>query len=232
MLAGKYEFLVNMDADFSHPPATIPILVSLMDRCDVAIGSRYVAGGEIVGWPAVRHVMSRGVNLLSRTLLGLSPRDTSGSFRCYRISLLRRIDFDRIIAKGYAFEEEILFRCRQVSAVLRIADPLRRPPGRSVENQRRRSRDGAAGYHAARLPESARRIHRRASRRTASLSLVAQGVAGFKSVSVRSRFHFRWNVRASSHGTTKDMFSSPRIAASSRRRFAEQLTRSRCGVES
>ena len=104
-LAEGYDLLVNMDADFSHAPEAIPVLVDLAQRSDVAIGSRYVAGGEIVGWPLIRHVMSRGVNLVSRTLLGLSPRDTSGSFRCYRVSLLRKIDFDRIIAKGYAFED-------------------------------------------------------------------------------------------------------------------------------
>jgi len=137
-LAGEYEFVVNMDADFSHPPATIPHLVALMNRADVAIGSRYVAGGEIVGWPIVRHVMSRGVNLLSRTLLGLSPRDTSGSFRCYRVSLLKQIDFDRIIARGYAFEEEILFRCRQVGARF-VEFPIRfedRRAGQSKINAR------------------------------------------------------------------------------------------------
>lgn len=123
-LVEGYDLLVNMDADFSHRPEAIPTLVSLMDRCDVAIGSRYVAGGEIVGWPAVRHVMSRGVNLLSRNLLGLTARDTSGSFRCFRTSLLRKIDFDRIVAKGYAFEEEILFRCRQAGATF-VETPIR-----------------------------------------------------------------------------------------------------------
>ncbi|MDQ3331877.1 MAG: polyprenol monophosphomannose synthase [Planctomycetota bacterium] len=123
-LAESYELLVNMDADFSHPPAQIPVLIGLMDSADVAIGSRYVPGGEIIGWKPIRHVMSRGVNLLSRTCLGLTPRDTSGSFRCYRVELLRRIDFDRIIAKGYAFEEEILFRCRRVGARF-VETPIR-----------------------------------------------------------------------------------------------------------
>ena len=129
-----YDLLVNMDADFSHPPAQIPVLVSLMDRADVAIGSRYVAGGEIIGWRPLRHVMSRGVNLLSRTCLGLTPRDTSGSFRCYRVELLRKIDFDRIIAKGYAFEEEILFRCRQVGARF-VESPIRFEDRRAGESK-------------------------------------------------------------------------------------------------
>lgn len=114
--AGGYDLVLNMDADFSHPPSAIPRLLACMDAADVAIGSRYVPGGEIRGWPLSRHVMSRGVNLLTRTMLGLSPRDTSGAFRCYRTEVLRRIDFDRIVAKGYAFEEEILYRCRKAGA--------------------------------------------------------------------------------------------------------------------
>ncbi len=64
------------------------------------------------------------MNFLSRTCLGLTPRDTSGSFRCYRVELLRKIDFDHIIAKGYAFEEEILFRCRKVGARF-VETPIR-----------------------------------------------------------------------------------------------------------
>lgn len=111
-----YHLVLNMDADLSHPPSAIPRLLACMDAADVAIGSRYVPGGEIHGWGLGRHVMSRGANFLSRSLLGLTPRDTSGAFRCYSAELLRRIDFDRIVAKGYAFEEEILFRCRQAGA--------------------------------------------------------------------------------------------------------------------
>lgn len=133
-LAEGYDFLVNMDADFSHPPDRIPVLVGLMDQADVAIGSRYTAGGEIVGWRVLRHVMSRGVNFLSRQLLGLTARDTSGSFRCYRVDLLRQIDFDRIVAKGYAFEEEILFRCHQVGARL-VESPIRFEDRRSGQSK-------------------------------------------------------------------------------------------------
>lgn len=115
-LGEGYDLVLNMDADFSHPPSAIPRLLDGMDAADVAIGSRYVPGGEIHGWGLSRHVMSRGANFLSRTLLGLTPRDTSGAFRCYRAEILRRIDFARIVAKGYSFQEEILFRCRQAGA--------------------------------------------------------------------------------------------------------------------
>ena len=117
-IAGGYDLLLNMDADFSHPPAAIPDLLALADRADVAIGSRYVPGGAIEGWPVLRHVMSRGVNALTRGLLGLTTRDCSGAFRCYRVDLLRRIDLGRMTAKGYAFQEEILFRCRRAGGRL------------------------------------------------------------------------------------------------------------------
>jgi dolichol-phosphate mannosyltransferase len=109
-----YDFVINMDADFSHDPRHLPALLACMDRADVAIGSRYVPGGGIEGWGPVRHFMSRGINWYARLLLGLSTRDNSGAYRCYRCAKLAQIDFDRVRARGYAFQEEILYRCRRV----------------------------------------------------------------------------------------------------------------------
>ncbi len=109
-----YEYVVNMDADFSHPPRFIPDLVAAMHSADVVIGSRYVAGGQIVGWPWTRKVMSRLINAYARLMLGLSTRDNSGSYRCYRASKLKLIPWVQCRAKGYAFLEEILFRCQRV----------------------------------------------------------------------------------------------------------------------
>lgn len=109
-----YEFLLNMDADWSHPPALLPQLWAAMNEADVAVGSRYVAGGGIEGWSWVRHFMSRGVNFYSHLLLGLKPKDCSGAFRCYRSAKLREIDFTRFRSRGYAFQEELLYRCIQV----------------------------------------------------------------------------------------------------------------------
>lgn len=109
-----YELLLNMDADFSHPPRYIPDLVAAMDRADVAIASRYVPGGKIVNWGLKRHVMSRTINFYARVILGLSTRDNSGSFRCYRASKLAEIQPSRLRAKGYAIQEELLYRCRKV----------------------------------------------------------------------------------------------------------------------
>jgi dolichol-phosphate mannosyltransferase len=110
---GGYALLVNLDADFSHPPRYIPALVGLMSEADVAIGSRYVTGGGIIGWRLRRHLMSRAINWYARVLLRLTTRDNSGSFRCYRVARLREIDFDRFVARGYAIQEEILYRLRR-----------------------------------------------------------------------------------------------------------------------
>jgi dolichol-phosphate mannosyltransferase len=111
-IADGYDFVINMDADFSHDPSHLPALLACMERADVAIGSRYVPGGGIEGWGALRHFMSQGINWYARLLLGLSTRDNSGAYRCYRCSKLRQIDLDRVRARGYAFQEEILFHCR------------------------------------------------------------------------------------------------------------------------
>lgn len=109
-----FMFLINLDADFSHHPRHIPALLRCMDKADVAIGSRYVPGGGVVGWGLKRHFMSRGINLYARLLLGLKTRDNSGSYRCYRVAKLAELDLTKIRARGYAFQEEILYRCRRI----------------------------------------------------------------------------------------------------------------------
>jgi len=115
-----YKFVLNMDADFSHHPRHLPALIAGMEAggepLDVMIGSRYVPGGRIDGWPLKRHLMSRGVNLYARWLLWLKPRDCSGSYRCYRVGTLRRLDFSRIRSRGYSFQEEILWLLRRHGA--------------------------------------------------------------------------------------------------------------------
>jgi dolichol-phosphate mannosyltransferase len=116
-----YEWMLNMDADFSHHPRHLPAMLAAMQRSgpdavDVIIGSRYVAGGGIEGWPWRRHWMSRSVNGYARWLLGLSPRDCSGAFRGYRTALLQRLDFAAIRSRGYSFQEEILWLLKRQGA--------------------------------------------------------------------------------------------------------------------
>ena len=83
---------------------------------DVMIGSRYIPGGGVEGWPLKRQLMSRAVNLYARWLLGLRPKDCSGAFRCYRTEMLARLDFDAIRSRGYSFQEEILWRLKRLGA--------------------------------------------------------------------------------------------------------------------
>lgn len=113
-ISHEFDLLVNLDADFSHNPKYVPKLLEAVPECDVVIASRYVEGGGVVGWPPVRKLMSRTINLWARCLMGLKTADNSGSFRCYRVSKLKEVDWDLTIAKGYAFMEEILYRCRRV----------------------------------------------------------------------------------------------------------------------
>jgi dolichol-phosphate mannosyltransferase len=110
-----YDHYINMDADFSHPPRFIPALRAGMADRDVMIGSRYVPGGGVEGeFGLKRKFMSGGINWWARTFLGLKTRDNSGSYRCYRVSRLARIDPRRVRSRGYSFMEEILFWCKQV----------------------------------------------------------------------------------------------------------------------
>ena len=109
-----YDFVLNMDADFSHHPRHLRAVWGCMELADVGIGSRYVPGGSITGWSATRHFMSQGINWYSHVLLGAKARDCSGAFRCYRISKIREIDFTKIRSRGYAFQEEFLYRCARV----------------------------------------------------------------------------------------------------------------------
>jgi len=111
-----YELLVNMDADFSHPASVIPLLIEASQTADVVIASRYVPGGGVVGWPVRRKIMSWGINTYVRLLLGLETRDNSGSFRCYRVELLKKADLSKFRSRGYAVFEELLFRLKQAGA--------------------------------------------------------------------------------------------------------------------
>jgi dolichol-phosphate mannosyltransferase len=116
-----YRYVLNMDADFSHQPKYLPALLAGMDPpdeppVDVMIGSRYVRGGGVEGWPLKRQLMSRAVNLYARALLGLRTKDCSGAFRCYRTALLEKLDFGAIRSRGYSFQEEILWRLKRLGA--------------------------------------------------------------------------------------------------------------------
>jgi dolichol-phosphate mannosyltransferase len=108
---GNYDYMLNLDADFSHPPRFIADILAGMADHDVMIGSRYVAGGGTENWPWQRRFISRSINVFVRLVLRIPARDASGAFRCYRVSKLRTARLDRVRSRGYSFQQEVLFRC-------------------------------------------------------------------------------------------------------------------------
>jgi dolichol-phosphate mannosyltransferase len=118
-LADGFEVMVEMDADLSHDPRSLPSLIAAVEHgADLAIGSRYVAGGGTPGWPARRRVLSRAGGWYARTLLRLPVRDVTSGYRAYRAQLLRDIDLDTITTNGYGFQIEMTHRARQAGAVI------------------------------------------------------------------------------------------------------------------
>ena len=114
-----FETVVNLDADWSHPPERIPDLLDSLrkHRADIAIGSRYASGGGVEGWPWTRRWMSRMVNWHARFVLGIPAHDCSGAFRGFRVAFLKTLDWSQVRSNGYAFEEELLWRLKVEGAV-------------------------------------------------------------------------------------------------------------------
>ncbi len=106
-----YEYVFEMDADFSHSPDDLPRLYSAChdDGYDLAIGSRYVSGVNVVNWPMGRVLMSYYASKYVRIVTGIPVKDTTAGFKCYKRRVLETIDFDRIRFKGYAFQIEMKF---------------------------------------------------------------------------------------------------------------------------
>jgi dolichol-phosphate mannosyltransferase len=111
-----YDLLLNLDADFSHPPRYLRWIVAGMRDHDVMIGSRYIAGGGTANWPLSRRLISRSLNLFVRMALRMGVRDASGAYRCYRVGLLRRAHLDAVRSRGYSFQQEVLYRCHRAGA--------------------------------------------------------------------------------------------------------------------
>lgn len=109
-LNAGYEFIIEMDADFSHPPKKLlELRRACLDGADVAIGSRYVSGVNVVNWPMGRVIMSYYASAYVRIVTGMNVRDTTAGFVCYRRNVLEAIDLDKIRFKGYAFQIEMKF---------------------------------------------------------------------------------------------------------------------------
>ncbi|MFL5946066.1 MAG: polyprenol monophosphomannose synthase [Gaiellaceae bacterium] len=109
-LADGADLVLEMDCDFSHDPGDVPRLIAAAEDADLVLGSRYVAGGGVRNWGLVRRFVSAGGSWYARVLLGVSVRDLTGGFKCYRREVLERIDLEAIESKGYAFQIETTYR--------------------------------------------------------------------------------------------------------------------------
>jgi dolichol-phosphate mannosyltransferase len=120
-LDGGASAVVQMDADWSHDPTVLPVLVGPVTAgdADLVIGSRYVRGGGVVDWGVVRRVISRGGSLFARTVLRLEPHDLTGGFKAWRGTTLAGIPFDGVHAGGYVFQIEMTFRASRAGARVR-----------------------------------------------------------------------------------------------------------------
>jgi dolichol-phosphate mannosyltransferase len=104
------DYIIQMDADFSHPPEVLPEMIAGMDDHDVVLGSRYLNGITVVNWPIERILLSYFGNAYAKKVTGLPVSDTTGGFRCIRRELLECMGFERIRSNGYAFQIEMNYR--------------------------------------------------------------------------------------------------------------------------
>ena len=112
-LRNNYDFVFEMDADFSHPPAYLPDFLMHTSRYNLILGSRYIKGGGITNWGIWRRLLSYAANLYARTILGLPYRDLTGGFKCYSREALKNLRLDSIISEGYVFQIETTYRAHR-----------------------------------------------------------------------------------------------------------------------
>jgi dolichol-phosphate mannosyltransferase len=105
-----FEYIFEMDADFSHDPKELPNFLKEMDDYDLVIGSRYIKGVNVINWPLKRLLLSYFANVYTRVITGIPIRDCTGGFKCFRRQVLEAIDFRRIKSNGYAFQIELNYK--------------------------------------------------------------------------------------------------------------------------
>jgi len=119
-LAEGYGVLVEMDADGSHQPEELPMLLDALAGADLVLGSRWVPGGTVLNWPKSRELLSRGGNTYARIMLGIRLKDATGGYRAYRAGTLRAIALDEVESQGYCFQIDLAIRA--IRAGLRVAE--------------------------------------------------------------------------------------------------------------
>jgi dolichol-phosphate mannosyltransferase len=113
-----YGVIGEMDADGSHQPEQLPLLLTALADADLVIGSRWVSGGSVVNWPVTRKALSVGGNLYARVLLGIPLRDITAGYRLFRRTTLERIDLDSVESAGYIFQTDLAFRTLRAGLVV------------------------------------------------------------------------------------------------------------------
>ncbi len=106
----KFDYIFEMDADFSHDPKYIPEFLKVIEEYDLVLGSRYISGVNVVNWPMGRLLLSYYANMYTRIVTGLDVRDATGGFKCFRREVLETIDLDKVRSNGYIFQIEMSMR--------------------------------------------------------------------------------------------------------------------------
>ncbi|MSM38065.1 MAG: glycosyltransferase [Geobacter sp.] len=107
------DYIVEMDADFSHDPAILPEFIAMMGRYDVVIGSRYLNGISVVNWPLRRLMLSYFASVYTRLITGLHLADCTSGFKCFKGKVIEAIDLDKVRSDGYSFQIEMNYRCME-----------------------------------------------------------------------------------------------------------------------
>jgi dolichol-phosphate mannosyltransferase len=107
------DYLIEMDADFSHDPVTLPLFLSAIKESDLVVGSRYLNGVSVVNWPIRRLILSYFASVYTRWVTGLQLRDCTSGFKCFRRSTIEAIDLSRVTSDGYSFQIEMNYRCME-----------------------------------------------------------------------------------------------------------------------
>ena len=107
------DYIVEMDADFSHDPAMLPLFIKKMSEYDVVIGSRYINGVSVVNWPIRRLILSYCASVYTRLITGLHLSDCTGGFKCFSRKVLESLDLESIRSDGYSFQIEMNYRCHE-----------------------------------------------------------------------------------------------------------------------
>lgn len=109
-IENKYDFIFEMDADFSHDPKEIPNFLASTGKFDLVLGSRYIRGVNVINWPMQRLLLSYFANMYTRVITGLPIKDATGGFKCFKREVLEAIDLNNVKSNGYAFQIEMSFK--------------------------------------------------------------------------------------------------------------------------